>query len=185
MSTLTDAIYQNTPGNSVGRPLSLPTSWDWYNGDTGIVDSVPPPTYSSSTGWGQIYPENGFPVVAGNIQMQGFQEWLHIKGVGWVEKQFPSQGIQGSHYAADFHGTGFPWQETRSGDITTVDAPPSGYNDHFWPDARGDYTPGTVDGVFTEIQLRTTNPNMHYVANLGSDWWQNRSFLMPLLPAPE
>jgi hypothetical protein len=175
MSALTDAIYQNTPGNSVGRPLGLPTSYSWYNGDTGLVGSVPPSNFTSSTAWGQIYPEKGFPVVSGNIQMQGFQEWLHLKKGGWVEAQFPSQGIQGSHYPANFHGSTIRWNETRSGDVTTVDAPVAGRNDHFWPDARGDYAPGTVDGVFVELQARTTNPNMHYVANLGADWWRNHS----------
>ena len=55
----------------------------------------------------------------------------------------------------------------------TMDAPKSGYNDHFWPGARGTYGAGTIDGVFVEAQMKTNDPNANLVANLGADWWRS------------
>src|SRR6185312_11106492 len=94
MSALTDAIFQNTLGNSEGFPLGLPTSYSWYGGWNPYGVLTPPSDFSAVTGWGQIYPELGQPVVAGNIEMTGFQTWLHLTNGTWVEAQNPSMGVQ-------------------------------------------------------------------------------------------
>src|SRR6476661_5854465 len=56
---LSDVIYQNTPGNSEGLPLGVPSSYSWYNGSTGHTGSTPPSNFTAVTGWGQVYPEAG------------------------------------------------------------------------------------------------------------------------------
>jgi hypothetical protein len=104
-SALTDAIYQNTPGNSEGFPLGVPTGYSWYVGDSGFTDSVPPSDFSAVTGWGQIYPEVGQPVVAGNIQIANSETWVHSTTLGWIEVQDQATGtVNGAHFVADFSG---------------------------------------------------------------------------------
>jgi hypothetical protein len=84
--------------------------------------------------------------------------------------------IAGAHFRADFSGNSSAWHETTLSDgSVSVDAPQSGYNDHFWPGARGTYAPGTVDGVFVEASMKTNDPNENLVANLGADWWRDPS----------
>src|SRR5260370_5341413 len=60
-SALTDAIYQNTAGNSQGYPLSVPTSWSWYSGTDTVTGNTPPSNFSAVTGWGQVYPQAAAP----------------------------------------------------------------------------------------------------------------------------
>jgi hypothetical protein len=62
---------------------------------------------------------------------------------------------------------------TVRGQIVTVDPPPAGYNDHFWPSARGTYALGAVDGVYVQMDMRTNDANEKLVANIGADWWLN------------
>ncbi len=54
-----------------------------------------------------------------------------------------------------------------------MNAPPMGYNDHFWPTVRGTFTPGTVDGVFVEASMRSSDPAANFVAQIGADWWRS------------
>jgi hypothetical protein len=178
VTALTDTIYQNTPGNSEGSPLGVPTSYSWYGGSTGHTGSTPPSNFSAVTGWGQVYPQAGAPAdsTPANVQIANFQTWVHLKGGGWVLAQDQATDpISGAQFLADFSGnTNTAWQITRSSDGGASGAAPlSGYNDHFWPDARGTYTPGAVDGVYVQASMKTNDPNEHLVANLGADWWLN------------
>src|SRR6266478_9305040 len=76
-SALTDAIYQNTPGNSEGYPLGVPTSMGWYYGDTGYENGTAPSNYTSMTGWGVIYPEAGQPVdSSATVQIANYNVYL-------------------------------------------------------------------------------------------------------------
>jgi Ca2+-binding RTX toxin-like protein len=177
-SALTDAIYQNTPGNSEGFPLGVPVDYGFYKGynlDLGNV--APPPDFTSVTGWGVIYPEKGLPVVPGNIQIDNAQTWLHLTNGSWVEVQDQGPGsIGGAHFIADFSGASYSLNETTlSDDSVLMDAPQSGWNDHWWIDPRGVYAPGTVDGIFVEAAMRETAPNMNFVGQLGADWWRTPS----------
>jgi hypothetical protein len=174
-SSLTDVIDQNTPGKSQGFPLGVPQSYSWYNGKDGAVGSKPPSNFTSVTGWGQVYPEVGAPADAGaSVQIADFETFVHLTNGSWVQVQNQSTDpISGAHYNADFSGNAsVPWKETTGSDgSASVDAPQSGYNDHFWPGARGTYAAGTVDGVFVEAQMKTSDPNANLVANMGADWW--------------
>ena len=173
---LTDVIYQNTPGNSEGFPLGVPTSYSWYGGSTGHTGSTPPSNFTSVTGWGQVYPKSGATNDSNpaNVQIADFQTWVHLKTGGWVLVQDQATDpIAGSQFLADFSGnTNTSWSVTRQADGSAMGAAPlSGYNDHFWPGSRGSYSAGTVDGVYVQANMRTTDPNEHLVADLGADWW--------------
>ena len=181
MSTLTDAIYQNTVGNSQGYPVGVPTSWSWYSGTDTVPGNTPPSNFTSVTGWGVVYPEAGAPAdsnPSASVQIEDFQTYVHLTSGAWVLVQNQSANpITGAHYLADFSGSpNVAWNETTLSDgSASVDAPQSGYNDHFWPDARGTYASGTVDGVFVEASMKTNDPNENLVASLGADWWLNSS----------
>src|SRR5260370_1956960 len=60
-SALTDAIYQNTAGNSQGYPLGVPTSWSWYSGTDTVTGNTPPSNFSAVTGWDTVYPQARAP----------------------------------------------------------------------------------------------------------------------------
>ncbi len=175
-SALNDAIYQNTPGNSQGLPLGL--SWDTDTSSTPTV--MPAPSgWSALTAWGQVYQEAGASVspnaASDTVQIANFKTYVHLTNGTWVQVQDQAQtGIGGAHYLADFSGNAIPWsQQTLSDGSVSVDAPPAGYNDHFWPTVLGTFTPGTVDGVFVEAKMKTNDPNANLVAQLGADWWRN------------
>ena len=173
-SALDEAIYQNTAGNSQGQPLGFD--------DTGFhTDAAAPPSdFSAVTGWGVAYQEAGASVspnaASDSIQIENFKTYVHLTNGSWVEVQNQAQdGINGAHYVADFSGdANIPWnQQTLSDGSVSVDAPPSGYNDHFWPGVRGTYTAGTVDGVFVEADMKTSDPSANLVAQVGADWWRS------------
>ncbi len=180
-SALTDAIYQNTAGNSQGYPLGVPTSWSWYSGTDTVTGNTPPSNFSAVTGWGQVYPQAGAPAdsnPSASVQIANFQTYVHLTSGAWVLVQDQSTDpISGAHFLADFSGNStVAWNETTLSDgSVSVDAPQNGYNDHLWPGARGTYAPGTVDGVFVEASMKTDDPNKNLVANLGADWWLNSS----------
>lgn len=176
-TALSEAIRQNTPGNSQGFPLGL--SWDR---DTSSTKTTPAPSeWSGVTAWGQVYQQAGVPVSATNatdtVQIQNFMTYLHLTDGTWVRVQDQTQsGIGGAHYIADFSkgdaNTAMAMQRLADGSISMA-APPSGYNDHFWPGLRATFTAGTVDGVFVEAQMKTSNPNASLVAQIGVDWWRS------------
>ena len=157
--------------------MGVPSYYSWYSGKTGSA-SAPPSDFSAVTGWGQVYPEVGAPVDSNpaSVQIANFQTWVHLTTGGWVEVQDEStNSIGGAHYLADFSGnSSVPWSETKLPDgSVSVDAPQSGYNDHFWPGVRGTYAPGTIDGVYVQANMKTDDPNANLVANLGADWWRS------------
>lgn len=180
-SSLTDAIYQNTVGNSEGFPLGVPQGYDWYSGTNTIVGDKPPSGFTSVTGWGQVYPQAGAAATtnaSASVQVANFKTYVHLTNGGWVLVQDQTTNpIDGAHYTADFSGAAnVPWiEKTLADGSMTMDAPKSGYNDHFWPGARGTYGAGTIDGVFVEAQMKTNDPNANLVANLGADWWRSPS----------
>ena len=175
-TALSQAIHQNTPGNSEGLPVGL--SWD--KGVASTPTTPAPSGFSALTGWAQVYQEAGVPVSPNNasdtVEVESFTTYVHLSSGAWVEVQNQGQvGIKGAHYAADFSGAQTPFttdQENSDGSVT-FNAPPVGYNDHFWPTARGTFTPGTIDGVFVEARMKTNNPGANLIAQLGADWWRN------------
>jgi hypothetical protein len=174
---LSEAIYQNTPGNSQGYPEGL--SWD--KGFYGTSTLKPAPSgFSALTGWAVVYPEAGARVNADaasdTVQVANFTTYVHLTDGTWLMVQDQAEvGIQGAHYVADFSGDAnipFSKQTLPDGSVS-IDAPVAGCNDHFWPTARGTYPHGTVDGVFAEADMKTNDPSANLVAQLGGDWWRN------------
>ena len=47
--------------------------------------------------------------------------------------------------------------------------------DHIWPTARGTFAAGAVDGVYVQMDMRVTDPNLHLIAQVGADWWRDAS----------
>jgi hypothetical protein len=176
-TALADAISQITPGGSQGYPDGL--SWD--TGLYGTTTLKPAPAgFSALTGWGVVYPEAGQPVSpnasSDTVQIEGFTTYVHLTNGSWVQVQNQAQtGVSGLHYVADFSSsyTSSLNEQTLPDGSVSVDAPQVGYNDHFWPTQRGTFTPGTVDGVFVEANMKTNDPSANLVAQLGADWWLN------------
>jgi len=176
-TALSEAIHQNTPGNSEGYPAGL----SWNKGFYGTHTLTPAPSgFSALTGWGIVYQQAGAPVspnaASDTVQIANFTTYVHLTNGTWVKVQDQAQtGISAAHYVADFSGDAhIPLRkQTLPDGSVSLDAPPVGYNDHFFPTLRGTYTPGTVDGVFVEAQMKTNDPNANLVAQIGADWWLN------------
>jgi hypothetical protein len=127
------------------------------------------------TGWGQVYPETGQPIVPATIQISGFQAFLRLTNGTWVKAQDQvTNGLMGAHYSADFHGDTVAMAKTVQPDgSVTFDAPTSGYNDHFYQGDRGVYTAGTIDGVFVIANMKASAGR--FIGNFGADWWLDKS----------
>ena len=180
--SLSDLIRQNTPGNSEGFPEGVPPSYNWYQGwnDGGLWS--PPADFSAVEGWGQVYPKVGAPPHANPnaaVEVANAKTYVHIKHSGeWmlVQDQSKTQ-LTGGHFVSDFVGNvAIPMKATPlSGATISFDAPPPGYNNHFWYKARGTYPEGTVDAVYVQMDMRVTDPTVHLVAMVGADWWRHAS----------
>jgi hypothetical protein len=88
-----------------------------------------------------------------------------------------ADSIGGRHYVADFFNNSQSEMVlvVQSDGSVRMDSPALGYNNHFWIEPRGSYTPGTVDGVFSIAKLRTDAASANLIANFGADWWRNTS----------
>src|SRR5208337_5354561 len=174
-TALATAIYQNTPGNSQGQPVVI-------SYDTGAIveASAPPSDYSAMTAWAVVYQEAGASVAPNNasdtVTVANYTTYLHLIGGGWVQVQDQNQGgVGGANYIADFsNDTNIPFTyAVANGDGSyTMNAPPSGYNVHFWTQPRATFTPGTVDGIFTEAQMKTNDCSANLIVQFGADWWR-------------
>ena len=176
-TSITDIIAQNTPGNSEGRPVGVPSSYSWYGGWNDGADA-PPSGFSSVTGWGQVYQKAGEPAYSSpnaRVEVANARTYVHLKTGEWVLVQDQSSNqIAGGHFVTDFSGNAGYAMNTRtlSDGSASFAAPPNGYNDHFWHNTRGTYDPGTVDGVYVQMDMRVNDPNLNLIANLGADWWR-------------
>jgi hypothetical protein len=178
-TSIQDIIEQNTVGYSDGVPVGVPSSWDWYNGLCGGY-SAPPSYCTSVTGWGQVYQKDGVPAYSNpnaTVEVANAKTYVHVIATGqWVLVQDQATNpIDGAHFVSDFSGNaGIAMNvSTGSNGSSALDTPPSGYNDHFWCDARGTYAPGTVDAVYVQMDMRVSDPNLHLIANVGADWWRD------------
>lgn len=178
--SMSDLIRQNTRGNSEGFPAGVPPSYNWYQGwnDGGLWS--PPADFSAVEGWGQVYPKVGAPPYSNPsaaIEVANAKTYVRIKQSGeWalVQDQSKTQ-LTGGHFVPDFVGNmAIPMKAIPlAGATISFDAPPAGYNNHFWYKARGTYPAGIVDAVYVQMDMRTTDPNLHLVAMVGADWWRH------------
>jgi hypothetical protein len=175
-----DCVVSQNSGYDTGiYPYGVRTYFSWYAGGSAATGKrVPPSDFSSLTGWGQIYPQVGASNVAANIYLKDYRVYVHLTSGGWqlVQDQ-ATNSVGGQHYVADFSNNSSSAMSlvVQSDGSVRMDSPASGYNDHFWIDPRGSYTPGTVDGVFSMAQLRTDSASANLIANFGGDWWRNAS----------
>jgi hypothetical protein len=180
---MADAIIQNTPGQSEAFPLGVPKGYAWCSGSYKPAgNSAPPSDFAAVTAKGLVYLEAGSPEYSGQgagIRIANVKTYVHLSASReWVVVQDQAtNGIVGSHFAPDFSPTltkqmRLDAQPDRS---VIIGAPPKGYNNHFWPTERGTYVPGTVDGVYVQMDMRTNDPYMKLVASVGADWWRDAS----------
>ncbi len=176
------AIIQNTPGQSEGYPLGVPKGYAWCSGSYKPADnSLPPSDFTSVTGKGLVYPEAGSPEYSsqGAITIANAKTYVHLRATReWVLVQDQAtDGISGAHFVSDFSAK--PGKQMRldaqPDRSVVIGAPPTGYNDQFWPGTRGTYAAGTVDGVYVQMDMRTNDPKMQFVASVGADWWRDAS----------
>jgi hypothetical protein len=178
--SVSDAIRQNTLGQSEGFPAGVPRSYNWYKGWNPDGLKAPPADFTAITGWGAVYRKAGTPADSNpnaTVEVANAKTYVHMKATGqWVLVQDQATyPIAGGHYVTDFAGNAaIPMKVSAGSNGSAVfDAPPSGYNDHFWPSARGTYAPGAVDGVYVQMDVRVTDPNSNLVASVGADWWRD------------
>jgi hypothetical protein len=178
--SISDIIAQNTVGQSDGVPVGVPSSFAWYNGlYRPDGSSAPPSDFSAVTGWGQVYQKAGTPADTNpnaTIEVANSKTYVHLKSTGeWALVQNQgTTGIAGGHFVSDFSGGSLALNTNAGSDgSTALDTPPSGYNDHFWPDERGTFAPGTVDAVYVQMDMRVSDPNLHLIAQVGADWWRD------------
>ncbi|MET3911296.1 hypothetical protein ABID59_005659 [Bradyrhizobium sp. S3.3.6] len=178
--SMSDLIKQNTPGNSEGFPAGVHPSYNWYQGwnDGGLWS--PPADFSAVEGWGQVYHKVGEShYVSPNaaVEVAHAKTYVRIKQSGeWSLVQDQSRvQLTGGHFVPDFVGNvAIPMKATPlAGATISFDAPPVGYNNHFWYRGRGIYPAGTVDAVYVQMEMRVTDPNLHLVAMVGADWWRH------------
>lgn len=178
MATSTsDIIKQNTVGYSEGNPVGVPTGYAWYDGLYKPA-AAPPSDFTSVTAWGQVYQEAGagsYYNPNATVDVANSKTYVHLKATGeWVLVQDQATtGIAGAHFVADFSGSATSMKVTSSGDTAALAAPPAGYNDHFWPTSRGVYPAGAIDGVYVQMDMKVSDPNLHLIANVGADWWRS------------
>lgn len=179
VAPMLDAIIQNTPGYSQAYPAGVPGSYSWCNGVT-KGRNAPPADFTAVTGWGQIYPQAGAPAHSNPnamVDIANAQTYIRLKATGrWVLVQNQAgDPIAGGYFVADFSGNrSIPMtMQVRADGSVGVDLPPAGYNAHFWVPTRGTYEPGTVDGVYVQMDMRANDPDVKLVANVGADWWHD------------
>ncbi len=181
--SVSDIIAQNTIGYSEGKPVGVPASYAWYNGLYRPVGySGPPSDFTSVTGWGQVYQKAGAPAYSNpnaTIDVANAKTYVHLKATGeWVLVQNQANNqIAGAHFVADFSGNSAIAMKigSQTAGSATMATPPAGYNDHFWPSARGIYAAGAVDAVYVQMDMKVSDPNLQLIANVGADWWRTPS----------
>jgi hypothetical protein len=175
-----DCVVSQNSGYDTGiYPYGVPTHFSWYAGGSAASgNSAPPSDFSSLTGWGQIYPQVGASNVAANVYLKDYRVYVHLTSGGWrlVQDQ-AANSVGGQHFVADFSNNSSSEMSlvVQSPGSIRMESPASGYNNHFWMDPRGSYTPGTVNGVFSIAQLRTDSASANLIANFGGDWWRSAS----------
>jgi hypothetical protein len=159
----------------------VPKTYAWCNGSYKPPEnSIPPSDFTAITGWGRVYPKFGAPAYSNSdakITVANAKTYVHLGTTKeWILVQDQAVDlIVGAQFVADFSGnSGIEMGLNAQPDGSVViDSPQSGYNDLFWIVKRGTYAAGSVDGVYVQMEMRTSDPNMKLVANVGADWWRD------------
>jgi hypothetical protein len=180
-SPIVDAINQNTRGQSEGYAVGVPRNFAWCSGSYKPPGSAAPPfDFTAVTGWGQVYPKVGSPASwnpDGSILVGNAKTYVHLRATReWILVQDQAtDSIAGAHFVADFAKETAEEMRVRAlGDSSVaLSVPTTGFNAHFWLTKRGTYVAGSIDGVYVQMDMRTDDPNVKLVANVGADWWRN------------
>ena len=173
-----DAIFQNTPGQSEGYALGIPKNYAQCSGSYKAAVK-PPLDFTAVTGTGQVYPKEGaraYSTTAG-ITIANAKTYIHLSTTReWVLVQDQATDeIAGGYFVADFSPKAAePMRLGAQPDRgVVIGAPPAGYYALFWLTKRGTYTAGSVDGVYVQMDMRTNDPNMKFVAGAGAAWYRD------------
>jgi hypothetical protein len=179
-SPISDAINQNTPGQSEGYAVGVPRTFRWCSGSYKPPgSSAPPSDFTAVAGWGQVYPKVGSPAYSnpdGSILVANAKTYVHLRTRQWVLVQDQAtDDIAGAHFVADFAKNASNEMRVNAlrDNSVALSIPTTGFNAHFWPTNRGTYAAGSVDGVYVQMDIRKDDPNVKLVANVGADWWRN------------
>jgi hypothetical protein len=180
---MADAIFQNTHGQSEGYAAGVPKEYAWCSGSYKPAgNSAPPSDFTAVTGKGQVYPKAGAPADPGRngtITIANAKTYVHLSTTReWVLVQDQATDkMAGSHFASDYSPKAVKWMNiaAQPDGSVVIATPPAGYNDHFWLTKRGTYAAKSVDGLYVQFDMRTNDPNMKFVANVGADWWQDEA----------
>ena len=179
---MADAIFQNTPGQSEGYALGVPKDYAWCSGSYKTAASgSPPPNFTAVTGKGQVYPKEGAHAYLSTdgITIANAKTYVHLSTTReWVLVQDQATDeITGAHLVADFSPkAGMPMRlEAQPDRSVVIDAPPAGYNGLFLLAKRGTFAAGSVDGAYVQMDMRTNDPTMKFVADVGADWYLDAS----------
>jgi len=179
---MADAIFQNTPGQSEGYALGVPKDYAWCSGSSKTAASgSPPPNFTAVTGKGQVYPKEGARAYLSTdgITIANAKTYVHLSTTReWVLVQDQATDeITGAHLVADFSPkASMPMRlEAQPDRSVVIDAPPAGYNGLFLLAKRGTFAAGSVDGAYVQMDMRTNDPTMKFVADVGADWYLDAS----------
>jgi hypothetical protein len=174
-----NAIEQNTPGYSEAFPAGAPKTSSWCNGTSKPDDGAPPSDFTAVTGLAAVFPEFGTTQPAnqlGKILVANGKTYVRLRATKeWVLVQDQSENeIAGGHFDAIApKNLAVEMKiEVQAGGGTVVDGPPPGRNDLMWMVRRGSFAAGSVDAVYVQMDMKTLDPNMKVVANIGADWWR-------------
>ncbi|MET4719896.1 hypothetical protein JEY40_30580 [Bradyrhizobium japonicum] len=172
-------VEQNTTGYSQAYPAGAPKTASWCNGASKPENGEPPADFTAVTGIASVFPKFGAttPGKDGKIVVANGKTWVRLRTTKeWVLVQDQSENeIVGAHFDA-IVSRNVAVQlkvEVQTDGGTLVDGPPSGRNDLMWLVRRGSYAAGAVDAVYVQIDMKTTDPEMKVVANVGADWWRS------------
>lgn len=180
--------------NNVPPPPALPqdigiypfgiSGYSWELGGYSYLGDpivAPPPTWSATTAWFIIYQEavalHGVakPTVACNVSIRNFQSWVHLKAGGWTQVQVSADVVAVAHLTPDQQTGGAATVTKKADGSSTWACAGAGYINHGWPNSRGGFTAGTVDGVFSIFDMRVDTAGANLIAASGIDWWTNTS----------
>ncbi|XIA62288.1 hypothetical protein ACFIOY_21985 [Bradyrhizobium sp. TZ2] len=136
---MSDAILQNTPGQSEGYPFGVPKGYAWCSGSYKPEgNSAPPLDFTSVTSKGQVYPELGAPPYSGpggSIMIANAKTYVHLRTTReWaIVQDQATSGIAGAHFTSDFSpelSKEMRLDAQPDGSVV-IGAPPKGYSNQF------------------------------------------------------
>jgi hypothetical protein len=175
-----DAIAQNTAGYSEAFPAGVPTTYAWCNGTTKPPgNNEPPSDYTAVMSLGSVYPKYGVPAYSNpdaKIIVANARTYVRLRATKeWIVVQDQSEDdIVGAHFEANAAKNSATEMkiEAQPDGATVIASPPPDHNDLLWMAKRGTYEPGSVDAVYVQMDMKTTDPKLKLVANVGADWWR-------------